>query len=142
MPVEVRVLTIDDATRIAASRNVFDDAVIPVVMLRFLNDPRHHIIGALDGDTLVGFVSAVHYDHPDKPAPEFWLNEVGVAETHQRQGIAQRLMTETLALARQLGCSAAWVITGADNTAANQLYAGVKGAEAMRDQVMYTFPLA
>lgn len=141
MTVEVRVLTASDAALIAAAKDVFDDAVNAAALARFLADPRHHLIGAVDDGALVGFISAVHYEHPDKPAPEFWLNEVGVAESHQGQGIAKRLMAEALAHARQLGCGEAWVLTGADNDIANRLYAGAPGATAMRDQVMYSFSL-
>jgi Acetyltransferase (GNAT) family len=53
----------------------------------FLADARHHLIMALNSGTVVGFVSAVHYLHPDKAPPEFWINKVGVAPTHQGQGI-------------------------------------------------------
>ena len=142
MPIEVRVLNAADEALVAATPpDVFDDPIDPAALALFLRDDRHHLIGALDGGALIGFVSALHYVHPDKPAPEFWLNEVGVAESHQGQGIAKRLMRETLTLAKTLGCNAAWVITGADNAAANALYAAMPGAAPMRDQVMYTFPL-
>lgn len=45
---------------------------------------------AIVGGALVGFVSAVHYVHPDKP-PELWINEVGVGESHRGQSIGKRL---------------------------------------------------
>ena len=31
----------------------------------------------MDEEQIVGFASAVHYVHPDKP-PELWINEMGV----------------------------------------------------------------
>src|SRR5690554_1295594 len=61
---------------------VFDDPVDLERTREFLRDPRHHLVVAIDTGTVVGFVSAVHYVHPDKPAPEMWINEVGVATSH------------------------------------------------------------
>jgi aminoglycoside 6'-N-acetyltransferase I len=47
-------------------------------------DPRHHIVGAIADDRVVGFVSVVDYCHPDKPR-ELWINEVGVAPAWRRR---------------------------------------------------------
>jgi GNAT superfamily N-acetyltransferase len=52
----------------------------------------------------------VHYVHPDKPA-ELWINEVGVAPSHQRQGVGQRLLGALFELGGSLGCREAWVLT-------------------------------
>ena len=57
--------------------DVFDNAVDTRWTREFLDDPRHHMIVALDGDLVVGMVSGVHYVHPDK-APAMWINELGV----------------------------------------------------------------
>ena len=67
---------------------------------------------ALDAGVVVGFVSAVLYVHPDKPSPELWINEVGVAPSHQRRrasGVG--CWQATLADARATGCREAWVLT-------------------------------
>ena len=42
--------------------------------------------------------------------------------------------------ARALGCTEAWILTDADNLAANALYQSV-GGEGPRPQVMYSYPL-
>ena len=95
----------------------------------FLADPRHHLVVAIDDGEIVGFVSGVHYVHPDKPA-ELFINEVGVAATHQREGIATKLLDELLGKGRTLGCREAWVATEPDNQAARRLAASCRAVPA------------
>jgi len=138
--VEIRVLGADDAhvlRRVAPG--VFDYEVDEAAVREFLADERHHIVVAVDDGVVVGFVSCMHYIHPDKPRPELWLNEVAVASTHRRQGIASALLREAFALGRRLGCREAWVLTEPDNTPALGLYASAGGER--KEQVMFSFPL-
>ena len=121
--------------------DVFDDPIDPRAADEFLKDPRHHIAVAIDNGVVVGFASAVHYTHPDKPAPELWINEVGVAPTHQGLGIGKAILAKLLDHARALGCVEAWVLTGRINQAAMRLYAASGGIEAPTDSVLFTFPL-
>ena len=93
------------------------------------------------GGRPVGFVSAVHYEHPDKPAPELWINEVGVVDACQGRGVGTRLMQAMLEHGRALGCTEAWVTTHPDNEAANALYAKLTDVKAEETR-MYTFKLA
>ena len=137
--VDIRILGEGDAALLQACANgVFDHSRSPDLVAEFLADARHHIVAAIVDGTLVGFVSAVHYIHPDKPA-ELWLNEVSVAESHRGQGIGKRLLVAMLSHGRSLGCTEAWVLTEKDNVAAQQLYASVDGAH--RNVVYFTFPL-
>ena len=104
MSIEIRVLRRDEGTILEnVAPDVFDDPVIPQVAEQFLGDPRHHLAVAIDGNLVVGFASGVHYLHPDKPHPEFWINEVGVAPTHQAQGLGKALMRSLLASRAELG---------------------------------------
>ena len=119
------------------AEGVFDKPVDPELLDEFLRDPRHHIAVADEDSTIVGFVSAVHYVHPDKPSRLF-INEVGVAPRHQGQGIGKALMELMIRHARVIGCSEAWVLTDADNQAANALYRSA-GADLPRPQLMYDF---
>jgi len=140
---EVRLLTAKDVELLAkADPDVFDDPVIPASTTEFLADPRHHIAVAIADGVIVGFASAVCYVHPDKPAPEFWINEVGVAESHRGQGLAKQIMACLLDKARQLGCAEAWVLTEHDNTAAKRLYQSAGGIEAPNNVVMFEFRLS
>ena len=120
--------------------DVFDHAVDPRWTAEFLADPRHHLGVAIDGGTVVGMASGVHYVHPDKP-PELWVNEVGVAPSHQGRGIGRRLLGALFDRARQRGCAEAWVLTGQDNTVARRLYAAAGGEEEDPPPVMVSFRL-
>jgi aminoglycoside 6'-N-acetyltransferase I len=119
---------------------VFDEEVDPEYAAEFLADPRHHLVVAMDEDIVVGFASGVHYIHPDKP-PELFVNEVGVAPTHHRRGIARELLQALLAQGRAAGCVAAWVGTDVSNASARGLYASAGGVKAPEPFVMYTFDL-
>jgi aminoglycoside 6'-N-acetyltransferase I len=142
MVIEIKVLSPQEAGILAAlAPDVFDDPIDPGRAREFLADPRHHLVVAVDDGRVVGFVSAVHYLHPDKPHPELWINEVGVAETHRRRGLGTRLLHAVLAVARGLGCAEAWVLTDRANAAAMRLYPAAGSAEAPSDHVMFTFRL-
>jgi ribosomal protein S18 acetylase RimI-like enzyme len=142
MAIEVKVLWPQDAGALKnVAPGVFDDPIDIRRAKEFLTDPRHHLAVAVDEGLVVGFVSAVHYVHPDKPRPEMWINEVGVAETHQRRGLATRLLHSVLDVARGLGCAEAWVLTDRANTAAMHLYSAAGSSEATSDHVMFTFRL-
>ena len=87
---------------------------------------------------MVGMASGVHYVHPDK-APELWINEVGVAPTHEGRGIGRQLLRALFAHGRALGCTEAWLGTEPDNARARRLYAAVGGQE--ETMVYVTFRL-
>jgi aminoglycoside 6'-N-acetyltransferase I len=139
-PVEIKLLDAADRDALrSVAEDVFDDPINPAAAAEFLADARHHLAVAIADGVVVGFVSAVHYVHPDKPRPELWINEAGVASTHQGQGLGRRLMEAILAEARRLGCAEAWVLTERDNTPAMRLYAACGGVEAPSDPVMFEF---
>jgi GNAT superfamily N-acetyltransferase len=139
--IDIKVLDADDAGILRnVAPAVFDDPIDMQAADAFLRDPRHHLAVALDDDVVVGFVSAVHYVHPDKPRPELWINEVGVAPTHQGRGLGKALMQTMLETARRIGCAEAWVLTDRANVAAMRLYSSSGGTEPS-DHVMYTFHL-
>jgi aminoglycoside 6'-N-acetyltransferase I len=141
MTVEVRLLTPSDAWIFEhSSPDVFDEPIDARWSAEFLADSRHHLAVALDGALLVGMASAVHYVHPDKP-PELWVNEVGVAETHRRQGIAARLLDALFVRGRELGCSGAWVLADESNQVAHALYQSAGGVAAPERAVMFEFDL-
>jgi ribosomal protein S18 acetylase RimI-like enzyme len=140
--IDVRLLkTGDDSVLARVAPDVFDDPIDRHAAARFLSDPRHLLAVAVDAGIVVGFASAVLYEHPDKPCPELWINEVGVAPAHQRRGIGQRLINALLDAARRAGCHEAWVLTDRSNDAAIGLYASTGGHETPGNHVMFTFPL-
>ena len=123
------------------AEDVFDDPILETSAQEFISDPRHRLVVALDNDIVVGFVSAVIYVHPDKPAPELWINEIGVAPSYQRQGIGKALMQAILEDAKRSGCSEAWVLTDRANLPAMTMYKSSGGEETLPDPVMFTFKL-
>ena len=138
--IEVKRLGPNDASVLSnVAEDVFDDAIVESSARAFLADPRHRLVVALDKDLVVGFVSAVIYVHPDKPAPELWINEIGVAPTHHRQGVGKALMHAILQEAKQSGCSEAWVLTNRTNLPAMAMYKSAGGEETLPDQTMFTF---
>jgi ribosomal protein S18 acetylase RimI-like enzyme len=140
MTVNIRLLTSADRPALDnIAEGVFDNAVDGALAAEFLADPRHHICVAIEEGVIVGFASAVHYVHPDKPS-ELWINEVGVAPPFQRRRLAKAILQELRRHARALGCAEAWVLTDEDNAPARALYKSVGGHES--PQLMVSFYLA
>ena len=130
----------DEALLIYAAAGVFDHSPQKNLTAEFLRDPRHHIVVAIDAGQVVGFVSAVHYVHPDKEA-ELWLNEVSVATTHQNRRVGRSMIEEMLVLGRALGCRCAWVLTDRTNAPAMRLYASSGGIEETVPSILFEFQL-
>jgi ribosomal protein S18 acetylase RimI-like enzyme len=146
MVAEIRVLASgDESVLMNAAAAVFDNPVDPELAREFLADPRHHIAVAIDDGQVVGFASGLHYIHPDKP-PELWINEVGVAPSHQRRGLAVAVLRALLEVGRSHRCTHAWVLTDRGNLAANRLYTalgGVEGESGLSEAMVgYAFDLA
>lgn len=135
----VKVLSSEDLLLLLnVAPDVFDNPIDERLARKFLSDPRHHIVVALEEGMVIGFASAIHYIHPDNPE-ELWINEVGVSPAHQRKGVAKAILRELLRYGRSLGCKSAWVLTEKGNVAANRLYRAVGGEADAGDTVMYTF---
>jgi GNAT superfamily N-acetyltransferase len=141
MSLEIRVLSAADAAVLdQVAPDVFDHAIDPRAAARFLADPRHHLAVARDAGWVIGFASGVHYFHPDKPVPELFVNEVGVAATHQNRGVARAILRCLFFQhARDLGCGQAWVLTDQDNIPAQRLYAASGGTRS--EQLMFSIVL-
>ena len=139
LSIDVRLLDPDEVGVLdRVADGVFDGPVDARWTREFFADRRHHLAVALEGGVVVGMISAVDYVHPDK-SPQLWINEVGVAPSHQRQGIARRLLEAMLAHGRAIGCTEAWLGTEEDNVPARRLYESA-GSEP-ESFVLYSFPL-
>lgn len=136
---EVRSISFEDrALLIDAEPGLFDREIQANFVSEFLSDPRHHMVAAIERGIIIGFLSAVHYVHPDKPA-ELWINEVGVAPAHREKGVGKALIAAALSMGRELGCEEAWVLTDSENEPAKALYTSAGGT--MTNEVMFSFPL-
>ena len=139
MEFEIRILRSGDEHILDnVADGVFDGPLDDTLRSEFLRDTRHHLSVGVENGTVVGFASAVHYVHPDKP-PQLWINEVGVSPSHLRKGIATRVLNALLSVGRELGCTEAWVLTSETNAAARALYQSIGGVEA--PQIMVSFSL-
>jgi len=135
---EIRMGKCSDASLFRSAGDVFDAPPDPALVATFLKDPRHHIVLALDPG-IVGFVSAVHYIHPDKPV-ELWINEVSVHEKWRRRGICRKMMQAMFDHGASLGASAAWVIAD-DTPEAHGFYQSLNGQQTGSQLAMFTFTL-
>ena len=118
----------DEALFQSIAPEVFDEPIHAGRMHDYLRTPGHLMVLAFDGDLVVGQCAGVLHRHPDK-ATELYIDEVGTASTHLRQGIATLMMDELFAWGRELGCEEAWLGTETDNEPAKALYRRYKPAE-------------
>ena len=118
----------DEAVFADIAPDVFDEPIHAERMRAYLREPGHLMLLALEGDLVVGQCAAVLHKHPDKPT-ELYIDEVGTASTHLRQGIATAMMDEMFAWGRDLGCKEAWLGTELDNHPANGLYRSFRPEE-------------
>ena len=118
----------DAATLIAVPEGLFDNPVRPDQARVFPADAHNMMALAFAGDLAVGMASGQVMLHPDKP-PAFFINEVGVRESHQRRGIGKRLCQDLIAWARERGCEGIWLATEEDNAAARALYRALEARE-------------
>ena len=123
--------------RIKAAGRLFDDPVDVPATRRFLeNDANHLLIAYVDGEP-AGFVSGTELTHPDKAAPELFLNELGVDEEFRGRGIGRALVAKLWEIAQSRGCRGMWVLTDDGNPAALKAYAAAGGSRVPEQQVMF-----
>jgi ribosomal protein S18 acetylase RimI-like enzyme len=108
--------------------DVFDEPVHPGRLANYLRQSGHLLVMALEGDLVVGQCAGVIHHHPDKTS-ELYVDEVGTASTHLRQGIATAMLEELFRWGREQGATEAWLGTELDNEAANGLYRRFGGEE-------------
>lgn len=89
---------------------------------------------------VVGMASGTIYTHPDKPL-QLFINEMGVADRVQGQGIGKRLIGFLLKHAADPGCVEAWVATEEGNAQARGFYRSAGGQEQLERAVVYTWRL-
>jgi ribosomal protein S18 acetylase RimI-like enzyme len=137
----VRIERAADAAAVATAEALFDGPVRAEAVERFLGDPTHHLLVALEGELAVGFVSGVEVTHPDK-GTEMFLYELAVDEAVRNRGIGRALVRELAKLARGRGCYDMWVLTDDGNPAALRTYAAAGGTRESPDAVLFNWELA
>src|SRR5262245_20853067 len=105
---------------------VFDEPIALDRLRRYLAEPNHLMIVAIDDGLVVAQCAAVVHYHRCT-VTELYVDGVGTAPSHLRKGIARRLMAAMFDWGRELGCKESWLGTETDNVAANALYRTIEG---------------
>jgi [ribosomal protein S18]-alanine N-acetyltransferase len=134
--VDIRRVAAGEEERAHAAEALFDDPVDLDATRRFLADDANVLLVAYVEGEPAGFVTGTELTHPDKRAPELFLNELAVDEAHRGRGIGRALVGELWRLARERGCRGMWVLADEGNTAAGKVYAAA-GASRVGAEVMY-----
>ena len=121
--------------RVKAAEHLFDDPVDVEATCRFLANEANHLLIAYVDDEPAGFVTGTELTHPDQPAPELFLNEVGVDAAYRGRGIGKDLVARLWDLALSRGCRGMWVLTDESNAAALKVYEAAGGTR-LSPQVM------
>ena len=129
----------DEALFANIADDVFDAAVEPARLAIYLSSPGHMMVAAMLDGLMVGQCAGVIHCHIDKAA-ELYVDDVGSASTHRRQGIAAAMLTELFEWSRELGCEEAWLATEHDNDVAKTFYRGFSPIEDASIQ-FYLFKL-
>lgn len=132
---EIRRIT--DPAAVGAAGHLFDAAPRPDATRRFLADGRHHLLIAYVDGAPAGMVTGVEMTHPDK-GTEMFLYELGVHRPYRGRGIGTALTSALADLARERGCYGMWLVTEADNAAAQATYERT-GGEREDGQVGYAW---
>lgn len=112
------------------AEDVFDDDIDPARLAAFLAAEGHLMVLALDGPLVVGQCRGMVHHNPDQP-PILYVDNLGVAPTHRRRGIAGAMMAEIFAWGREQGCAEAWLGTETDNDEANGFYRRLKDGDGV-----------
>jgi hypothetical protein len=87
----MRIERAGSADAVAAVQPLFDHALRPEAVERFLGDPTHHLLVAYSGEAeaAAGFVSGVEMTHPDK-GTEMFLYELAWRRRRATRGSGGR----------------------------------------------------
>jgi ribosomal protein S18 acetylase RimI-like enzyme len=110
--------------------DVFDDVLNPDAVLVFVEREDHVLVVAIDD--LHGIIGqCVGYLLLDVLGQtSLYIDNLGVTPTQQRNGIARRLVNHCQDIAREHGCTTAWLVTEPDNEPAVRLYRAIGANES------------
>jgi aminoglycoside 6'-N-acetyltransferase I len=100
---------------------ILDEEIDPEKVAAFVTSENHLLVVAREDALVLGQVRAMLHLQPDGPN-QLYIDNLGVAPTHLRQGIASLLLQEVFLWGKANGCEEAWVATELDNDAARGLY--------------------
>jgi len=105
---------------------------------QLIANKSYHIFAALDGENVIGGLTAyelpMYYGHTN----EMFLYEIAVRPEYRRQGIATALIENLKALCDEKGIKVMFVGTEKSNLAAKELYLNTGGAMEIIPWFTYT----
>ena len=110
-----------------------DDGIInprlpsDVYLQKLMSRESFHVYVALEGEQVIGGLSAYELDMFDEEVTEMFIFEIGVNKHHRKRGVARMLIEALEATCREKGIKVAFVATFMDNEAARQLYTSTGG---------------
>lgn len=113
---------------------VFDYDISARHLALYLAQAGHKLFVAEEAGVVVGQIRGMIHFQPDEPA-HLYIDNLGVAPTHKRQGIARALFTALTSWAKAKGCKSFWVATECDNDEGNGFYRGIK----LKGEKMYFY---
>lgn len=100
---------------------IFDQEIDPEKVAAFVANKNHLMVLAREDGLVIGQIRAMLHFQPDGPN-QLYIDNLGVAPTHLRRGIASLLLQDVCLWGKANGCEEAWVATELDNDAARGLY--------------------
>ncbi|HEY8560708.1 MAG TPA: GNAT family N-acetyltransferase [Pyrinomonadaceae bacterium] len=97
-----------------------------------------HVIAALDGNRLVGGLTAYEMTMFKRETREMFLYEIEVSEPFRRRGIGKALIESLKAICEEKSIAEMFVGTSRDNLAARKLYAAT-GGKADTNSVWFNY---
>jgi ribosomal protein S18 acetylase RimI-like enzyme len=131
----MEIVSAGSAVDVRRAAHLFDRELRADAVERFIRDEGHHLLLAVEQDSVVGFVTGVEMTHPDK-GTEMFLYELAVAAAARNRGVGRALVREPADLARERGCYGMWVLTDDRNPAALRAYAAAGGVREHPDGVL------
>ena len=123
MDVQILRMTPANAAKLQqVDDEIFDDEIHADHLAAYLADAGHLMVCAFAGGVAIGQARGILNRQPDTTT-SLYIDNLGVAPSRRREGIAGRLLDELVAWGRENGCASAWVATELDNEGARALYA-------------------
>ena len=117
----LRISPVNAAILESVADGVFDHPVDPEKREICVSSPDRIQLVAVEDGVVVGQLLAVIHRHIDKQ-PELYIDDLGVAPSRHRRGIARRLMRKAQGIALAGGLSGIWVAVDPGNDPAKALY--------------------
>ncbi len=109
---------------------VFEEKKTPVnktSVTVLLNNPAFIALVALDGNNVIGGITAYELPMLAKAKPEIFVYDVAVQHEYQRKGIGKKLMAALLALAKERGAGDVFVAAHHEDKHAMKFYKSLGG---------------